>query len=54
MEEHSAAVLKILDKFNRDSRTAIPEEFCEILKCKYNGDENNEEEEAGKGRKAEL
>jgi hypothetical protein len=39
MEDYDAGVLRILDKFNRDSETAIPEEFCELLKCKYNDDE---------------
>jgi hypothetical protein len=33
MEDYDAGVLRILDKFNRDSETAIPEEFCELLKC---------------------
>ena len=32
-EDYDAGVLRILDKFNRDSETAIPEEFCELLKC---------------------
>lgn len=39
MEDYSAGVLKILDKFNRDAETAIPEEFCELLKCNYNDEE---------------
>jgi len=39
MEDYDAGVLRILDKFNRDPETAIPEEFCELLKCKYNDEE---------------
>jgi hypothetical protein len=39
IEDYSAGVLRLLDKFNHDSHTAIPEEFCELLKCKYNDEE---------------
>lgn len=43
MEDYSAGVMRILDKFNRNSETAIPEEFCELLKCTYNDEEGVEE-----------
>lgn len=44
MEDYYSGVLRILEKFNRrDADTAIPEEFCELLKCNYNDAEEHSE-----------